>query len=479
MSKFKILAVAVAATLAASSAYAVTVTTTPATIVPQNSNQFDTVGDIAAITPVTIAADLSDTYLSRTAPYNVRVTLSSGKINTTLVAGDIVVAGGAASATLVAGTGVAGQSEFVIRVTPAAGGTAVGEGFTVSNLKVDNVDATLKSGGTLSVSGSVSDPTTGGKLPNSDYTKAIYSTIEGVAVTFVATTTPNVIDVGQPSSKKFFTEAASAVGSGTAAKLFNAGQVVITDATGVAPWLANTGTAAVTVSTTDGDFSAFKDSGTNLGSIYLSDVATCATTIGAEASISTDGKTATFTARALSTLDPTEGPATAPYEAYVCFDGNGVSEMTMGNVKASVVVNPGAGFLPFTSGTGSLASMAYNGPVVLVDSFNPATNASIVSFLRITNTSGTTGRVTIKPTCDDGTSPGTAVISALEGGKSVLVEAAHIENGGGAVNLGAGKCAAGKSRLQVVGEIGGMNVQNFMRHNTSIGVINNNVNNQN
>lgn len=472
MSKYKVLAVAVAAAMAASTAYAVTVTATATTV---NSNQFDTAADVAALPATTIAADVSDTYLGRTVGYNVRVTLSTGKIATSPT---ITAVGGATSASLITGTGTTGQTEFVVRVVPNAAGTQVGEGFTITGMTVDNVQS-LGAGGSIALNGQVSDPTTGSALPKSDFSKAVFTTKEGVSVAFAATAGANLIDVGQPSSKKFFTEAASPIGSGTAAKLFNAGLITITDATGVPAWLANTGTAAVTVTTTDGDFTAFKDSGLNTGSIFLSDVSTCATSIGAEATISTDGKTATFAARALSTLDPAEAPAVAAYDAYVCFDGNGVTEMTMGNVKASVTVNPGAGFLPFTSGIGELAPLAYNGPVVIVDSFNPGSNPYIVSFLRISNTSGTSGRVTIKPTCDDGTSPGTAVITSLAGGKSVLVEADHIENGGGAVNLGAGKCAAGKSRLQVVGEIGGMKVQNFMRHNTSIGVINNNVNNSN
>lgn len=471
MSKFKILAAAVAATLAASTAYAVTVTATATT---ENSNQFDVAADAASIPATTIAADISDTYLGRTVGYNVRVTLSTGKIANPPT---ITATGGAASASLITGTGLAGQNQFVVRVVPNAGGTQVGEGFTITGMTVDNVQA-LGAGGSIALTGQVSDPTTGSPLPNSDFNKSVFSTKEGVAVTFTPTTSPNVIDVGQPSSKKFFTEAANTIGSGTAAKLFNSGLISITDATGIPAWLANTGTAAVTVTTTNGDFNAFKDSGANTGSIFLADDAACATPIGAEAVISADGKTATFAARALSTLDPAEAPAVAAYDAHVCFDSNGVTEMVMGNVKASVKVEPGAGFLPFTSGVTDLAPLAYNGPVVNVMHFNPASNPYIVSYLRITNTSGTAGRVTIRPTCDDGTSPGTAVISSLEGGKSILVEAGHVENGGGSVNLGAGSCASGKSRLQIVGEIGGMEVQNFMRHNTSIGVINNNANNE-
>ena len=130
------------------------------------------------------------------------------------------------------------------------------------------------------------------------------------------------------------------------------------------------------------------------------------------------------------------------------------------------------------NGSGNALALAYNGANATVMHFNPASNTTVQSYLRITNTSAAAGKLSIKMTCDDGTSPGTAVITSLEAGKSILVESDNLEQGLAPVNAGSGKCTSGKSRLDLTGEFGTMAVQNFMRNITSVGTINTNVNNK-
>lgn len=477
MSKNKLLAVAVAAALAAPTAYAASINEAGVT---ENSNQFLNNTSTYTVPVKTVVAVAADSYLGRTVGYNVRVTLSAGKIK---VCPTVTATGGAQSATLVAGTCTVGGSNFLVNVVPAAGGTLPGEGFTIGTdpdgagpgvataLQIDNL-AALGAGGTLSLSGVVSDPTTGIPLPNSEFTKAVLTTQQGVAVSFTPAATPSVIDVGQPSAKKFFTTAGAAIGSGVVGNLFDAGVISITNATGVAAWLPGTGTADITI--TGANFAPFADDAAVSG-VYLATDATCATKIGANGTIAADGKSATFTAVVLSTLS-----GAAPFDANVCFNGDGATQIAAQDIKGSAVVKPGAAFLNYSSPVGNLASMEYNGPVVRVHHFNPAANAAQESYLRISNTSGIGGLVSIEGTCDNGVASTTPVSFNLDAGKSLLVTSKDLEQGNAAKGLanGLGACTpAGKYRLVVTGEFSTMAVQNFLRNNTSAGLINTNVNN--
>ena len=129
--------------------------------------------------------------------------------------------------------------------------------------------------------------------------------------------------------------------------------------------------------------------------------------------------------------------------------------------------------------------MMYNGAVKRVWAFNPSTNADQQSYLRITNSSTTAGLFTIDGICDDGTA-GNSVTFTMASGRSILLTSQDVENGNAAKGLtGAmGLCTAngtigqtGKRRLTITGEVGAMEVQNFLRNGTSAGAINTNVNN--
>lgn len=478
MSKYNLIALAIAASLAAPVASAANITVTAAV---ENSNKFIDETVAATIPATTIAATADDNYLGRTVGYNVRVKLSQGTIK---VSPTIAVAGGAASAGLVAGTGAVGDDEFVVRVVPNAAGTTVGEGFTITGLQIEDV-AALGAGGSISLSGSVFDPTTAVELPGSAFNKVVYTAREGVAVNVTATATPNVIDVGNPSSKRYFAVSGGSVGSGLNTNMFNAGKVEITDATGVAAWLPAAGTVDLTV--TGEDFAAFRTAaagavGATAAKIYLGD-STCATPIAgtSNAVISADGKTATFAGVSLTNLavDPTT--PVVPYSAYVCFDANSVTQIARQDLTISAVVKPGAAYKSYTKPAQALASLGYNGPVVNVYHFNPANNVEQVSYLRVSNTSGISGLVTVEGVCDNGTAAaGTATVT-LGAQQSVLLTSSDIENGNATKGVagGLGSCGGGKSRLTVTGEFGSMKVQNFLRNVTSAGMINTNVNNEN
>jgi hypothetical protein len=470
MSKNKLLVLAVAAALAAPTAFAATVTV--AVPVTENSNQYIDNTVQATIPSATVGATASDNYLGRTVGYNVRVRLSSGKIATSPT---ITAAGGATSASLITGTGAVGDTEFVVRVVPNAAGTQVGEGFTISGMTVDNV-ATLGAGGTISLNGSVYDPTTAIELPGSAFSKIVYTAKEGVAVTVTPSAVPNVIDVGAPSSKRYFT--AGGVGSGTNAILFDAGTISIDNAAGVTAWLPGTGTADIIVS--GDDFSAFKASaaaGNTPAKIYLATDATCVTQIGTAGVITADNKTASFSGVVLNTLS-----GAAPFDANICFDSNSVTQIAKQDIKVSAVVKPGAAFIAYSKAATALSSMVYNGPVVNVYHFNPASNPGQTSYLRISNTSAIGGKVTIEGTCDNGVASATPASFTLAAGNSVLLTSKDIEQGNAAKGLasGLGPCAVGgKYRLVVTGEFSTMQVQNFLRNDVSAGTVNTNVNNAN
>lgn len=125
--------------------------------------------------------------------------------------------------------------------------------------------------------------------------------------------------------------------------------------------------------------------------------------------------------------------------------------------------------------------IGFDGISTDVFAFNPAKNASIVSFLRITNPSTTTGNVTITGICDDGTK-GTDSSFSLTAGHSILLTSSNIENGGNTLTPGLGACVdtnatpANKYRLNVTGEFPKMMVQNFTRNVTTAGTVLSNTN---
>ena len=466
MSKYKLIAVAVAAALAAPAAFATTVTVgTPGSTGPAvlASNAFIDATVVASNinTPIEIKADANSVYLGRTTGYNIRLTLSQGVFS----ANPSVSLLGATDSASIAGGGNNGNT-VTFAVTPdVALGVREGDGITIpaSALSVDAV-AALGAGGTVSIKVQVFDPVGGNQL-GTDINATVIQTVEGWKVDYFAGADSQRIDVGAASGKKWF--GGTAVNSGSAVTTFNAGRVVLDTAytNGLDSFVPLTNNATFALVISGADFSAFRAP----GAVYLATAATCPTAGSIPAAVSADGLSASI-------------PATTtllPFIAvpYICFDGTGTTVIAAQDISASVVVSQ-ANAIPSPSfGSGdTLLSLKYNGPVVDVNHFNPASNANQESYLRISNPSATPGLVTVDGVCDDGTA-GTPASFTLGAGQSRLLTSKTLELGTG-LNSGLGSCTAGKWRLVVTGEFAEMKVQNFLRNVTTAGMINTNVNNE-
>lgn len=424
-----VFAVAIAAALVAPAAHAVTLTAGAGATV--NQNQFASPTAAAAVATFTVAADATDPYLGRTVGYNVRVTLPAGVTIATGGTPTIAAAGGAASATLVAGTGAVGSNTFTVLVVPKTtppAGTAVGEGFTASGLLI--AGTSLANGGTVVASVNVVDPTTA--LPLATTSGSVLTAIQGVAVTYAPTTgtAVNKIDVGTPSLKRYLVASPYAVGAGSNALSFQAGNVVIGEATGVAAWLGTGATAAATatVTLTGIDFNPFKTSsaaGNTPAFVQLGGVA---------GTVSADGTSVTFPAVALS--------GGLPKNLSVVLNPNSVVAIKAQNIKASVVVTPAPTYSPF-SNEGGLASLAFNGYEVKFQNVNPAGNPRAQSFVRLTNSSSVACPVTLSGVDDNGAASAGNVVTSIPVGASVTFNSEDLENGSskgtGAFGDGAGR----------------------------------------
>ena len=165
----------------------------------------------------------------------------------------------------------------------------------------------------------------------------------------------------------------------------------------------------------------------------------------------------------------------------ICAVADGVTKIdaqTIG-LTTQIKLDTPIGVNPPAKTTAAFAKLVYNGSVVEVDHFNPAANATQVSYLRIINPSSAGGLVTIEGVCDDGTEQA-GVSVELAAGNAILLTAQDLKNGAKGLSGGFTQCAAGKSRLTVTGEFADMSVQNFLRNITADGgQINTNVNNQN
>ena len=223
------------------------------------------------------------------------------------------------------------------------------------------------------------------------------------------------------------------------------------------------------------DFSAFTEGEGTDGFVYLSDADDCLFQ-GPLFEVNTAGTTATLEDGV--TVDDLQ------VTPFVCLEANTEVVIADHDLSAAVVISQ-TGMEDSAEFEGDLTSLAYNGSVTEVMFFNPASNVDQQSYLRISNTSGTDGLFTIDGTCDDGTDTN-SISFTLPAGQSRLLTSQDVEGGNPTKGLsgGTGSCAANgaagvtaKQRLTITGEVGGMEVQNFLRNGTSAGSINTNVNN--
>jgi hypothetical protein len=470
MSKINLIALAIAAALASPAAFAVNVTPATPDVLPIEAMT----GNTQVITnggSIDIAASASDNYLGRSTGYNVRVTLSGGATFSSVVP---AASGLNGETVTIAGGGGIGDTSVTYSVVPFTG-VVQGDGIQIAagDFQVDNAGF-LANGTALSIDVRVGDPVGGNELAAKNGT-SIASAVEGWVVTYNAPSNSDIrIDVGSTSGKKQFSRLG--IVNANITSRYNAGSVSValngdlTNNMGLDPAVA---TAPLMV--TGLDFTPF----TNGGSVTLEQNTNCNGSGTPIAAVVAGNKQSASIAPATTVNSLNNNPN-------VCFTANNTDIISNQAISGTVTVKQ-ATFTnspAFADGGNALLDMAYNGAVKEVWHFNPSTNADQTSYLRVTNSSATAGLFTIDGTCDDGTS-GSSVTFNLAQKHSILLTSNDIELGNATKGLtgSMGVCATngpigqtGKRHLTLTGEVGSMEVQNFLRNSTSAGAINTNVN---
>ena len=488
MSKFNLIALAVAATLAAPSAFAITVvpTATQTRVAHVDVEDDATVVSVGAI-PVGIAD--TDLIIGRTVGFSVRIDLQGGAefaaAPATVPVGSALQAGANWTANLAAG-GTAGDTFAVYSVQPAVGSTGVINGpalnFAANSIAIQNVAGLGTAGGTVSATVTFADPGTAQPILT-PVSAVIVRSANPLAYDVAGGDTASKIDVGTTGapSKTRFSPTGSIGGATAANRFFDAGAAsvgvvtgagavrAVNDATAAFAWAAGD-TVALTLA---GTFNAFlATTPANGASVTLVAAGTC--------NAPAVGGTIAGTVTAAGVTFPASTQLSALGNGILCFTtpNNTTTQIDASSVATSVTVRRTATTKTATASDAALP-LAYNGPVVEVDHFNPASNANQISYLRVINPSAAAGLVTISGVCDNGTAQAPVTLT-LAAGNAVLLTANDLATGAKGLSGAFTQCATGKSRLTVTGEFAGMRVQNFLRNVTADGTqINTNVNNQN
>lgn len=499
MSKFNLLSAAVVVALAATApAYAYTVksaATTPAPGTPVTVATVDIEDATTAVTATGINVNLSgsDLIIGRTVGFTVKISLKDGAKLAAAAPATPAIGAAVDSATAsedwsiaVAAGGAVGDDYVIYKFNPGADpfGVKSGDLFAAAmSLTVKGVAALANAGSTVSAEVMFADPGTAAQIMPPSVSAVILRSADPLKFAITGGETTKKIDVGSGNgnSKTTFSingDINTSAAAGNTAQFFNAGVPSAGVQTGVLD-AAGGGFAWVAADTVDltlsGSFAAFKTtSPANGASVYLVAAGkTCnATPVAADIlKAGTVSNTAvTFKGVSATAFNTNLG---------ICFVAPAVASKVVidaTTIQASAVVTRDSTEAD-NSGSAVAKPMVYNGPVIEVDAFNPASNTAQLSYLRISNTSGLAGKASISRVCDDGTTKGSTSLS-IAAGATVALTAEQLENGGNGIATGFGACPAGqKARLTVTGEFNGMKVQNFLRNSSTI--INTNVNNNN
>lgn len=523
------IATAVGAALTASfGANAATMTAATATQVATNmykatSQQVKNVGVIS------LTAGATDVFLGRSTGFNVVMTLTGAKFKTGAPAlgasptsGGVALAGplylgsallaldpsfntaGAATAfqygtsswsASIAGGGGAGATSVTYSVQPGTSSVGVKQGsmlnFDASAFVFDNVTALNTAGGKVSVTVTINDPVGGNQL-GSTVTYDLITSVDGVTYTAPTGTTVSRIDVGTSAahpSKTYF----SSTGSITVldASKFQAGSFTIAPTAsagcfGAASGLANCSGAGATLVggftfNTAADTLAVTITGTDLTPFRASSAAGAATagyyivTGGDACSGGTPVGFATAATTASSTTSMTatfavDSSAGNTYKVCLGVGSSNTTSITAQALSLGVTYSVGAESSLVTSPSaysGTLFPLQYNGSVKEVYFFNPASNTTQTSVLRVVNPSSIAGLVTIAGVRDDATTGTNNVTFNLPAGQAVQLTAAELEAGSAAGATLTGKLGAGaagkKWHLTVTGEFANMAAQSVTR----------------
>jgi hypothetical protein len=370
-----------------------------------------------------------------------------------------------------------GASAFQFTMTPpAAPGFSAGQVFGFNSIDLQAASALATLGGEVTITFTVKDTTTGTVLSSAPATMIVTS---AEATSVANTAGGGTIDVFAPSLKRLF------VGTGTVRQL---GSVAVSRTepvqAGFAAWAEATGAT----SNSDGFFFQYDVAADEVdltltvpnaggfqgaGNGFFADTAACS-----------DPASGTAVAFTVDPGDATQYLASAPITGTngvnynICAVASGTAEIAAQTIGLSSRVNL-AGALtrdPAAVVTPAFAVLDYNGPVVVVQSFNPASNAAVDSVLRVLNTSTVGGLVTIDSVCQDGQARG-PVSFTLIAKNQVQYSSSELESGTAgagkpALSGGLGACTAGgRSQLTITGQIPTMEVQNFLRSSTTSGVV--------
>lgn len=402
----------------------------------------------------------ADNIIGRTTGISVRLTLQNGA---TFLTAPTVAPGAAApgwAASVTAG-GTAGDNFVVVSLAPPAA-PAVTNPITVgtlANIQMTDITASALATVGSSVSGKfdIFDPVGGGTF--NTQTLPIVTSANVLASSIAGGETASRIDVGTnvtyANSKTAF---ASTGAIGTSNKVtFDAGTLTHAVANGVT-YSYNAADAFTTVVSMSnlGNFDGTK------GSVSLATDNTCATAI--------TGSTVTYNAAAnTATIKYTQGnlvgAGATGGSAELCFTVSGTDVVSDSSVSTSSSFVANVSGIKSNDSAADALSLKYNGSVVKVPVFNPGGNTVQQSVLRVSNTSGLNGKVTVTGT-DDAGAASTPVTFQLGAGSSMQINADTLQNGGGALT-GALGTPAGKWRLVVTGEFNGLVVQSLMRNNST------------
>jgi hypothetical protein len=412
-----------------------------------------------------------------TGQITVEAVITGAVLRVPVVAGDIAPQAGAVVNTVSA---AAGASAFQFTLTPpAAPGFAAGQMFRVDPVALQSAIGLATLGGNVSIAFTIKDTTTGTVLSSAPATPVLTS----VEATDVANTEDGsaTINVFAPALKRLF------VGTGTVAQL---GSVTVSRTNPVNPGAAAYAGGSNAISNVNGGGNRFiyditadeldltlsvPDAGgfQGAGNGFFADTAACS-----------DPASGTAVAFTVDPGDSSQYLASAPITGIngvtynICAVASGTAEIAAQTIGLTSQVNL-AGALtkdPGAVSTANFATLSFNGPVVEVQSFNPASNAAVDSLLRVLNTSATAGQVSIDSVCQDGQDRG-PISFTLAGKQQVQYSSAELESGtAGAgkptLSGGLGACTAGgRAKLTVTGQIPTMEVQNFLRSATSTGVV--------
>ena len=470
------LAMAVAAAFAfAAPAMAATVNGGSAAT-PYNYSVADT--DVSATT-LTLGSDLgvaistSDQIIGRTTGFALKITLPTGvtfAANPTVTGGFALVGGWTTA--VASGTG-AGQNVIVITFSPNGASSTVGAGQLV------DLTAISLSGVTGPVNAMIQtyDPVTTANILN-PLSAQLVSVVDPLQYTVDITSYPlpyQRIDVGSANapSRTLFAPYGS-VNSSNDTTAFTAGITNIVQNPTLPGGVGIYNGAGTAFGWDDafspndtfdlslvGNFSTFAATG---GAIYLGGT-NCATTVpgGAPtATINAAGTSADFGALPFSSVN----------NMHICFIApGGTTTINPTTIVANLTATRTTTGKSDTASANGV-SMQYNGPVQTAFTFNPASNSNQESFLRISNTSGAGGMISISAMDDAGHQAGPVTFN-LGANQSIQLSSSDLENGNAAKGLtGSLGHGTGKWIVTVVGQVGSMEVTNLNRNNSS-GTLNN------